>query len=283
MTEGNISRAATRLGLSQPTVSRDLNKLRYLLGDELFVRTSSGTRPTSKALQLAETIRGAIYTLEQMLLPEQFNPAEDAHTFHIAISDLPAMLMLPPLLQILEREAPKVNLQLFPHDMVKSLNLLDEGKIDFLIGSFSALPERFGTQFLYKDDYVCAMRSDHPLAKDRFDLEAFLSARHMLVSLSGEATGYIDRLLRDRSLSRHVVVTINQFNLIPNILKNTDLICTTDRRVVEMSPYREHLIIRDVPLEIDNWDNYLVWHSHLSSDSAADWMRRKIADIWTKI
>src|ERR1700688_5062594 len=76
MQERSVTRAGGRIGLSQPAVSHALNRLRYMLKDELFIRTPDGMVPTPRAEQLAAPLRRALNDMQLALEPETFVPQE---------------------------------------------------------------------------------------------------------------------------------------------------------------------------------------------------------------
>ena len=98
LTERSVSGAAEKLGLTQPTVSNALKRLRILLGDELFLRTSRGMEPTPYAIQLAEPIAYALSTLHNTLNQQTvFDPSTSKRKFILGMTDLGEIELLPTL------------------------------------------------------------------------------------------------------------------------------------------------------------------------------------------
>ena len=279
MQERSVTRAGRRIGMTQPAVSNALNRLRHLLKDDLFLRGPKGMRPTPRAVELAGPIRQALSQVETALMPAEFDPAKAANTFRLAMADYAASLILPPLAHRLEREAPGVNIRVRVNDNVSALGLLDRNEIDFAIGYHTDWPERFGGQVLFTETYVCVMRRGHPLARERITLEEFAAARHLLVTLTGEATGFVDRLLKKRGLTRRVAMTANQFLVAPLIIQTSDMIMTLALRTAARFAEVNKLHIVPVPLEPDPIALTLLWHKELSHHPAHEWMRALLADI----
>jgi DNA-binding transcriptional LysR family regulator len=279
MQERGVTKAGRRIGMTQPAVSNALNRLRHLLKDDLFLRGPKGMRPTPRAVELAGPIRQALSQVETALMPAEFDPAKAVNTFRLAMADYAASLILPPLARRLERAAPGVNIRVRVNDNVSALGLLDRNEIDFAIGYHTDWPERFGGQVLFTETYVCVMRRGHPLARERITLEEFAAARHLLVTLTGEATGFVDRLLKKRGLTRRVAMTANQFLVAPLIIQNSDMIATLALRTAARFAEVNKLHLVPVPLEPDPIDLTLVWHKELSHHPAHEWMRALLAEI----
>src|SRR5438128_2930831 len=87
MQERNVTRAGSRLGLSQPAMSHALARLRHMLKDELFVRSRKGMIPTPRAEQLALPVRAALDGLQHSLEPTQFDPSTARRNFRIAVDN----------------------------------------------------------------------------------------------------------------------------------------------------------------------------------------------------
>jgi DNA-binding transcriptional LysR family regulator len=127
------------------------------------------------------------------------------------------------------------------------------------------------------------MRRGHPLARDRITVEEFAAARHLLVTITGEPVGFVDRLLRRHGLTRHIAMTANQFLVAPLIIQNSDMIMTLALRTAERFAEINKLHIVPVPLEPDPIDLTLLWHKELIRHPAHEWMRSMLAEICRKV
>ena len=138
---GSVSRAAERLGVSQPTVSHALGRLRALYGDALFIRTQGGMLPTAKAQRLAKAVEHALTTLEVAIREtETYDPARSDRTFRLHLTDIGETIFLPSLLAALAREAPGVRLEVFQLDDRDILPALESGRVD--VARRSDVPEQ---------------------------------------------------------------------------------------------------------------------------------------------
>ncbi len=141
MTERSTTKASYQLSMSQPAVSSALNRLRYGLEDELFIRGADGMRPTPRALELAAPIRQALTQLSEALEPVEFVPANASRTFTFTMTDHVALLILPTLAKRLEKVAPNIDIRVKPNTNVNAPELLNSGEIDFAIGVFPNPPD----------------------------------------------------------------------------------------------------------------------------------------------
>ena len=191
MAEGSLTRAAHELALTQPAVSHALRRLRDAVGEDLFIRTAYGVRPTAHAQTLWPQVRAALGTLRQALAPGDFDPRRDAVQLSIAMADATAALLAPPLVDRIEREQALVNLRQQPLTTRDPRRLLDSGDADLAVGFFPEVVTDIVAQGndshlrhlrLYDTRYVCVMRKGHPLAQHELTLDAFCGAHHLLVS-----------------------------------------------------------------------------------------------------
>lgn len=277
MSERHVTRAGHKIGMSQPAMSNALNRLRYHLKDELFVRGPDGMRPTPRALELAGPIRSALQTIETSLAPAAFDAATASHTFKVGTNDYVVATMLPNITNQLEKIAPGINICIVP-SAGRTFDLLDIQEIDVGISAFSEIPGRFNSELLADDQYVLIMRQGHPLSKGRLSLQAYASARHMLVSTTGDAYGFVDGELHAHGLKRQVAVTINSFSTAPPLLANSDLILAAPERIAQTFSPAFRLVTRRAP--IPGPPEYstatLVWHERLANHPAHVWFRNLI-------
>lgn len=241
MTELNVTRAAERLNMTQPAVSHALRRLRRITNDELFLKVPSGVSPTPKALELWAPISEGLIQIRQALSPTVFDLKKATHTFTLSMTDYTAALLLPKLLPIVEKTAPNINLRIVPNTNINAINLLEQSEIDIAVGRFFRPSARLRVQDLTSDSYICIMRQGHPLACRKLTLKQYVNANHLLVSLTGEATGFIDEQLREKGLQRRIVITVNQFNLVPELIANSDLITAIPLKTLQRSPLKEQL------------------------------------------
>jgi DNA-binding transcriptional LysR family regulator len=134
MQERSVTRAGSRIGLSQPAMSHALNRLRYMLKDELFVRTPDGMAPTPRAETLAQPLRNALSEMQLALEPTAFDPAASDRRFSLAVNNYAAVVLVPPLVAAVSAAAPAVRLDLRPSGTLDLVERLDRGDLDLTLG-----------------------------------------------------------------------------------------------------------------------------------------------------
>jgi DNA-binding transcriptional LysR family regulator len=285
MAERNLTRAAHNLAMTQPAVSNALKRLREVLGDELVRRAGYGVEPTPAAAALWPTVRDALGQLRASLAPGAFDPSQAHNAFVIAMADATAAQVVPGLVDILEHEAPGVNLRVLPLTTRDPRNLLESGSADLAIGHFPGViaeltavhlqehSPRFLHQRLYDGEYVVVMRRGHPLAERPMDLDTYCAARHLLVSFSGRPFGFVDEALSARSRQRRVVLTVNQFFTAGRVVASTDLLTVLPRHFVGATGIEHELALRELPLPVPAVHVDALWHRQASHSSAHAWLR----------
>ena len=291
MAERSLTRAARNLSLTQPAVSNALRRLRETLGDELVVRSGQGMAPTPRALALWPTVRQALSQLQASLSPSGFEPATATTTFVLAMADATAAELMPGLIDIMAHQAPGVAMRVVPLTTRDPRGLLDEGKADLAVGHFpSVLADlvvraqsdeavTFAHQRLYEGQYVCVMRSGHPLARGPLTLDRFCAARHMLVSFSGRPYGFIDESLASLGRKRQVVLTVNQFFTAGRVVANSNLLTVLPQHFVSVTGIADQLVLRPLPFDVAPVHVDAVWHSRLELQSAHLWLRNTLKKV----
>src|SRR4051812_31423486 len=161
--ERNVTRAGARLGLTQSAVSHALNRLRYALNDELFIRGPSGMQPTPRALEMGPQVHAALNQLQAALSFPDFDPATSERRFTVAAGSYACGVLAPPLVGRLSREAPLAELVILER-AGDAMERLDARRIDFLVGGVQAAPERFAREPILNETMSWVVARDHPLA-----------------------------------------------------------------------------------------------------------------------
>ncbi len=288
MAERSLTKAAKRLALTQPAVSNALRRLREAWGDELLVRKGRTLQPSARALEIWPNVREALVSLQSALAPSVFDPATADNSFVLAMADATAAELLPGLVAVLAEEAPGVSLRVLPLTTRDPRKLLDEGQADLAIGHFPvALADltaraqqgetvSFLHQRLFQGEYVCVMREGHPFASGPLSLNRYCSARHLLVSFSGHAFGFVDEALALQGRARRIVLTVNQFFTASKVVAHSDLLTVLPRHFIGVTGFSEQLVQRELPLEMPVVQVDSVWHHRQNGNSAHAWLRTKV-------
>jgi DNA-binding transcriptional LysR family regulator len=261
LAEGHVGRAADRMHLSPSAVSHGLGRLRKLLNDPLFLKTPKGVTPTTRALELAQPIAQVLTQVRSVMTSvEPFNPASSTRRFLIGSPDGTSAVFLPPLLKRLRSAAPGINIgvrQLLPMPAESEperawrfvFAQLDAREMDIAVLPLATAPARFHQTVLFEEDFVIAMRAGHAFAKAP-TLKNYCRMQHLMVSLSGDAQGFVDHALAAHGLSRRVALTVPNFMSAIATVAETDLIAALPRRFAALHAQRFGVVCRESPIEL---------------------------------
>lgn len=276
MSERNVTRAATQVGVSQPAMSAALSRLRALFADPLFLRSAAGLLPTPRARDLAEPLSQALRQIEATLVAKpKFVPTRAALTFNLGLSDYPAFVLLPALLQALAEQAPAVSLNVRAFNgRDEAVDLLDAGAIDAAIGVPPTLSDRrILTKAILRDQFVTIVANDHPAARRGMGIKTYLALHHVLVSPEGDRHGLVDQALAQQGKRRTLALTLPQMFAVPGVVAKTRLTATVMKRVALHSPAGRRLMLFPPPVPLPEMVFDLMWHRRSESNSAQEWIR----------
>ncbi len=282
MQERNVSRAAASVGVSQPAMSAALSRLRKLVGDHLFTRTSAGLQPTQRARDLAKPVAMALQQIEFALIEKpSFESATAFFNLVIGMADHPSVTMLPDFVKALSRHAPNVKLKVMSFsnkDM--AIDLLDTGKIDVAIGVLPTPTDgRILTKEIFRDQFVTIVSRSNPVSRIQLTLERFLELSHILVSPEGDEYGVVDRKLADLNKKRNVMMTVPHMHAAAGVVAETNFISTILERVALASPSKDKLVLFQPPIELDKIGFHLIWHRRNDTHPAHEWIRGLITQV----
>jgi DNA-binding transcriptional LysR family regulator len=278
MQERSVTRAGRRIGLSQPAMSHALNRLRYMLKDELFVRTPEGMAPTPRAETLAQPLRNALSEMQLALEPALFDPAASDRRFALAVNNYAAIVLAPPLVAAVSAAAPGVSLGLRPSGTLDIADRLDRGDLDLALGGMDSPGERFSSAPLFDDLFVVAMRRGHPASRRALSAAALAALPHLEISSSDEETGFVDRWLAERGLARRIALRAPYLSAAP-ILVQSDLVATLSRRIAQEFVRHHPLLLRRPPYESPRVRTVMLWHRRLDRHPAHRWLRDVILAV----
>jgi DNA-binding transcriptional LysR family regulator len=277
--EQNVSRAAERLALSQPTVSNALARLRSLFDDPLLVRVGRHMQPTSRALALEGPIRAALQQIEQTLnAGETFDPRLSQQQVRIALTDFVEQLCMPPLLARLGELAP--NLRIDVAHLAPSLpaELLDRGELDMVLGRFEEVPARFTRRTWHSETLRLAVRKQHPLAHDTLTLDDFLGLRHLWVS-GGQSRGMVDQWLGKQGLSRKIVYTTPNYLQAAHLVAHSDLSVVLPTQLANQFAQLLPLQVFELPFDVGSFHLELVYLAQRQHEPALAWLIEQILAV----
>jgi DNA-binding transcriptional LysR family regulator len=283
MVERNVTRAASRLAMTQPAVSNALRRLREATHEELFVPNPSGVTPTAHALALWPTVRSSLDSLQEAFEPQGFDPRTDARLFTLAMADATAALAVPVLVRTLQEEGAKVDLRVVPLTTRDPRPMLEQGQADIALGFFPDVRAAVDAEgddsllrleALYACEYACVMRKGHALAKPgALTLDAYCAAEHLRVSFAGRPRGYVDEALARLGRERRVMLTVSNYFTAGSVVHQSDLLTVLPRLFVPATGFAARLALVDLPLEVPGIEVGLLWHRRHEQDTAQRWLR----------
>jgi DNA-binding transcriptional LysR family regulator len=298
--ERSVTRAGQRLGVTQSAVSHALHRLRELLGDELFNRTTEGMAPTVKAREIGPRLSAALASLQAALAETGFDPAVAETRFSIAADPYVRLILLPRVVALVRQRAPAIELRIKP-GIAGATDALDSGRLDLFIASFRRVPERFAMQELFSERLVWAMRADHALATEPLTLERLARVPQLMRVLSddddaaeadlpGAGRGLERRVIPDddgalaRAMAgmdheRPVRLTIADSIAAMAVVGGSDLAALVTERTGRRFASLFNLALFEPPYEAPVIPVTMVWHRGHGANPAADWLRGVIAEV----
>ncbi len=269
----HVGAAGARLHVSSSAVSHGLRRLRELFDDPLFLRTPKGVVPTARAVELSAAVVEILSRVRAVVGSVQpFEPATARRRFTIGVPDSTAAVVLPPLLSLLQREAPGIDLghcHLLPQS---AFDELDSGRCDLVIvPPLEQVPARFASTVLFEEEFVIAARRGHPFLKAP-SLRAYCELRHVLVSASGDAHGYIDQVLAEKGLSRRVALSVASFMLALAALVETDFVAAVPSSMMVSQAARFRLGSVKAPLPLRRWNMCAIAPHVALRDAGVAWL-----------
>lgn len=275
LTELNVTRAARRLNLSQPSVSVQLARLREVFGDPLLLPGPRGMQPTARADALRAPLRRALEALEGAVSTgEAFDPASAENTWRIVATDYTESAVVLPALNRLRTAAPGTRLAILELNPSRILRQAEQGDVDLIFHQREGSPPALHQRLLFTERYVLAGRLHHPALKRRPTLDEFCKLEKVIVSPEGGGFSAItDEALAKSGLSRRVVLSVPHFLFMLDALANSDLVAILPERLVKNAAA---LQVVEPPLPLPGFDMLMLWHERLHRDPAHQWLRQQM-------
>ncbi|HEY1721989.1 MAG TPA: LysR family transcriptional regulator [Magnetospirillaceae bacterium] len=285
LTEGSVTGAARRLGLSSSAMSRTLARLRAATGDPLLVRAGRGLVPTPYAAALRDRVHDLARETRAVLSRQigQLDIATLERTFTIRANEGFVGLLAAPLVAAVNAAAPRVRLRFAPKP-VKDANPLREGQVDLEIGVLGAFAPEIRTHSLFRDRFLGVVRKGHPLTKRRVTPERYAACKHVVASRRGSFTGPVDDALQKLGLTRLVVAVVPGFPDAMRIARQSDLVALVPRSwlggaVASADPFAEGLAGFELPVRTPEITISAMWHPRIDADAAHRWLRSTLVDV----
>ncbi|OKO84213.1 LysR family transcriptional regulator [Bradyrhizobium sp. NAS96.2] len=275
LTERHVTKAADRVGLSQPAMSNALNRLRAMFEDELLVRTTAGMKPTPRATELAEPLRQVLRQVERVMASDTgFDPTRTERSFTIRMSDILACLLLPRLAAARSPDA-RISYNIIHLPPALTIDALERDEIDVAVSMGLEHSASIRSETLLRDRMVCLMRSGHPIKRGKLTFERFIAQEHMKVSISPTDLRFVDDVLAERGHRRRITLNVPHWLVVPHVLKSTDLLAVMPRHLAAVL-MDDGLRMEDLPFESAPFDWMLYWHRRYDQSNANGWLRDRL-------
>lgn len=280
----SVSNAAVKLGMSQPSVSRALAKLRDALNDPLLVRSGIGMARTRRGDELVERLADWMANTSTLLAGSSFDPGSERRQFRVASTDFGVMSVILPVIERLRAVAPFMRIDVVPLSHATH-RALAQGEIDLAISGLDHDPSQLHRSLLFRDRFVCVTREGHPLTAggpSPVTLDEFLAWPHLGLTVSEAELDRVLLSLGEAVKDRVVAASLPYFGLAADMLMAGDLVTVLPSRALD-TPHRaaaceRRLSMRPAPEGLGELEYWLLWHERSRRDPASIWLRNELVD-----
>ncbi len=270
--EKHVTRAAERISLSQPAMSRALTRLRETFQDPLLVKGARGMVLTARAIDLYHPLQNILREISNIVSTPSIDPATMQGEIVIATRDYELAAVLPKVIGQATLDAPHLKLSIVPLSG-DDLGPLEHHNVDFVLAGTDKTTSTLHRYTLYEEDFVCLISRNNPVMHRKMDLETYVSMKHCLVTIKNFGLGYVDTLLAKRNLKRNVVVRIPHFLAASHIIADSELVVTLPRRLGELLSINEKIVLVAPQFNIPRFPVFLYWHARNQNNPIHKWLR----------
>lgn len=276
--ETNVTRAARRVGITQPAMSQTLSRLREQFDDPLLVRRGRVMVRSPRADAMLGPLNEALEAVEQAVqIGMRFDPATTTRVFRVAMTDLHVSLALPRLLAAIQTNAPGARLEAHQMSLKGLDDRLSSGAIDLAVGFAMGQTEQLHIEPILEDEYVCLVRKGHRLARrKRLRITDYADHHHVAntpvsfvpAAMSGQVYGFGAR--------QGVRASLPYLLAMPAVVRSTDFVATVPSRLLDAPIDLSGLVVLDAPEELPPVVHSLFWHTRFDRDPAHAWLREQV-------
>ncbi len=282
--ERSVTRAAERLGMTQPALSNALARLRLMLGDQLFIRERYGILPTPVALAIAPTIAEALSRLDDAVLGQQaFDPATAERLLTIAPNGYVEFVLVPAIVARLQRVAPGIRLRLTPYGNDLSETGVVSGTTALVLGRIIDPPDNLVVQHVMDEGLACVVRADHPTVDDTITREQFETLKHVNIVPPGRMRAGLFQALAQQELKRDVAISVTNFFAVAEMIAVTDYCATLPDLICRRLRHDPRLKVLAAPVDLGTFPVEMAWHVRYRHDPAHRWLRELIGEVIVEV
>ncbi|WP_296256232.1 MULTISPECIES: LysR substrate-binding domain-containing protein [unclassified Pseudomonas] len=279
MEERSVTRAAARLGITQPALSNTLNRLRDTLHDPLFIRERYGIKPTQFAEEIAPVIRETLTRLDGVIMGRQhFDATTSTRQFNIAPNSYVEIVLIPQLVARLRELAPAIKVALMPFGTDLAETGVVSGTTDMALGRMVDPPDNLIVQHVMDDGLACVVRADHPLVRDSLSRAQYEQLRHVNVLPPGRLRVGLFQALERQGLRRELAISVTHFLAVPEIIAVTDYCATLPRLICKHIAKDARLKVVPAPVDLGTFAVEMAWHVRYRNDPAHQWFRHLLIE-----
>lgn len=288
VSEAHVTRAAERMGMTQPAMSATLGRLRTLLGDPLLVRTDKGMVPTPRARELAASVHQGITLIDSALARDApFDCATSCTRFEIAATESVSFVLMPALIARLRRDAPGVNLRVHVTDLARVRHELEEGHADLVVSFLRSAPEGLRATSLLRQRLSVIAAAAHPDVRGAITLEQYVRWPHAYYTLARDGGSTIETAVDEalakagkvRTLGAWLPSTLSS----PAVVAASDLLATVPERIARHFSASLALQVLPPPLPLQDVDIAMYWHDRMHNNPAHRWLRETLRDVTAEL
>lgn len=273
--EKSVTRAANRLGMSQPAASRALGRLRALFADTLLVDGPGGYLLSTRAEEMRPMLRGILAGVADMMDANAFDPATATGRLRLLMPDLQAAALTPHLLALFSREAPLLDLDIIAPG-TKVIEALEKGDADAMVGLIDEAPAGIHRRRLFDEDLMTLLRAGHPASAGTLSLDRFLALEHIVVAVTGVGAAPVDEVLARLGRTRRVKLRVPNFFAAAEIAAHSDLVVTLPSSLARHAATMQRFVVLPPPLDLGRFTMSLAWHARHQTAHRHIWLRRAI-------
>ncbi len=277
LAERNVTQAARRLNLTQSAMSAALKRLREALNDEILAQHGKKMIPTARALALAPEVAAVVQNLRSLIASStSFAPALSNRRFRIAASDYVTTVLIAPMLERLQAEAPSVEIEVRLPD-ASSSKVMEEGELDLLLTPEQFLVPEHPSERLFVERHVVVGCASNPVLRDTLSVEDFYCCGHVSVQIQGQPA-FIEAALRAKGDPRRIEIVAPSFIQVPWMLRNTSRLALMHERLANLLSVPLALTVVECPIPLPAMNEMMQYHSARTNDAGLCWLREKLKD-----
>lgn len=282
VSERNVSRAAEKIGVTQSALSHALKRLRAMFGDPLLRRGPRGMEPTERALSLREPVKAVLAEIQSIVSTRMiFDPATTQRTFKLSMSDAMNVEALPLIVRSLRKVAPNIDLLVTTSGPRDACARVLNDEVEIAIGVFPHVPAGLKRRELYRDELVCVADKNNPrLRRGRMAEAAYLASPQVTVAPNLDSGVQLDDIFSAMGLPQRVVATVPHYTAVPGLIRGTDLVAHTRRRLVSVLRTAANLVVFPIPapFRVPELLFEQIWHPRYERDAGHRWLRDLILE-----